>query len=638
MRTKHLVRGLIVSALLFLPGPLLAAIQLTPVVSGLSNPLFVGNARDGSNRLFIVQQGGIIKVLQPGSSTPTVFLDIHTKMVTSGEQGLLGLAFHPQYALPGNGRFFVYYTRVGDGTLVLAEYRVSSDPNVASPTETVLLTIPHPTNTNHNGGMLAFGADGYLYIGVGDGGSANDPPNNAQNINQLLGKILRIDVDHPDKATGTSYSSPPDNPFFGATPGRDEIFAVGMRNPWRFSFDRLTNQQWVGDVGQGDREEVDTPIVNGGNYGWRVYEGFRCTNNDPTLCNPNNYIFPIFEYTHVNGRCSITGGYVYRGSLGTLPSGTYVYGDYCTGEIFTWNGSAQILVLDSTMNISSFGEDEAGELYVVGLGGTVSRIESASACSYSIAPSSQSAPSAGIKKGVVTVTTADGCGWTATSNATWIHLTSGASGIGGGTVAYSVDANTSASGRVGTMTIAGQTFTVTQSGGTGGCTNSISPMQATFPAAGGTGTVAVTAAMGCDWTAVSNATWITITGGASGSGNGTVAYSVGASTSASGRTGTMTVAGQTFTVTQSGTTATCTYSISPTQQAFTATGGTGTVAVTAGMGCNWTAVSNATWITISSGASGSGKGKMTYSVDANTSGSARTGTMTIATKTFTVTQ
>ena len=439
----------------------LAAIQLDPVVTtGLSSPLFIGHAGDGSNRLFILEQGGVVKVLQPDSSTPTVFLDIRTKVVAGGERGLLGLAFHPQYA--ANGRFFVYYTRSGDGALVIAEYKVSANPDVAVATESVLLTIPHPTNTNHNGGMLAFGPDGYLYIGVGDGGSGNDPPSNAQNINVLLGKILRIDVDHPDPVAQTLYSSPADNPFVGAA-GRDEIFAFGMRNPWRFSFDRGTGQQWVADVGQGTREEVDTPIVNGGNYGWRVYEGSVCTNNDPGLCNAVNYLFPIFDYTHSGGRCSITGGYVYRGSQGALPAGTYVYGDYCSGEIFAWDGTAQSILLDTTMNISSFGEDEAGELYVVNLGGTVSKIVSASPCTRSISPTSQSFGSGG-GTGSVTVTAGTGCAWTAVSNAPWITITGGASGSGNGTVTYSVAPYTSRlSKRSGTMTIAGKTFTVKQS-------------------------------------------------------------------------------------------------------------------------------------------------------------------------------
>ena len=224
--------------------------------------------------------------------------------------------------------------------------------------------------------MIEFGHDGFLYIGMGDGGSSNDPGNRAQNINELLGKILRIDVDHP--AGGLPYSSPAGNPYLGATPGRDEIYAVGMRNPFRFSFDRQTGQLYVGDVGQGAWEEVDI-VTAGGNYGWRVYEGAHCTGLDPSLCVPANYVAPIAEYGHTGGRCSITGGYVYRGSAGALPTGTYVFGDYCTGEIFSLTGATLGVVLDTSLNISSFGEDEAGEMYVVGLGGTVHRIASLSA-------------------------------------------------------------------------------------------------------------------------------------------------------------------------------------------------------------------------------------------------------------------
>jgi Glucose / Sorbosone dehydrogenase/Putative binding domain, N-terminal len=542
--------ALVALALVFFPVPLLAAIQLIPLVSsGLSSPIFVGHAADGSGRLFIVEQGGIIRVLQPGASTPTVFLDIHTKVVAGGEQGLLGLAFHPQYAT--TGRFFVDYTRAGDGTLVIAEYHVSADANVASPTERVLLTIPHPTNTNHNGGMLAFGPDGFLYIGVGDGGSANDPPNNAQNTDVLLGKILRIDID-PPVGSGLPYVSPPDNPFFGATTGRDEIFAFGFRNPWRFSFDRATGQQWVGDVGQGAREEVDTPIVKGGNYGWRVFEGFACTNIDPGLCTPASYRFPIFDYAHAGGRCSITGGYVYRGSQGALPPGTYVYGDYCTGEILAWDGSTQSVLLDTAMNISSFGEDQAGELYVVNLGGTVSRIASSPSCTYAISPTSQSVGAAG-GTGTVAVTAGAGCAWTAVSNVSnpsWIQVTSGSSGSGNGSVTYSVAANTSGSPRTGTMTIAGKTFTVNQSGAA--CAYSISPTTVSFPNGGGTASVNVTAPSGCAWTAVSNDSWITINGGLSGNGPGTVTYTVAPYTGhPRTRTGTLTIAGQRFTVKQS---------------------------------------------------------------------------------------
>ena len=353
-----------------LPVPLLARFQLTPVATGLSSPIFVGHAGDGTGRLFIVEQDGIILVLQPSASTPTIFLDVRTRIAAVGEQGLLGLAFHPQYVR--NGRFFVYYTRAGDGAIVIAEFHVSVDPNIADLTEQVLLTIPHPVHTNHNGGMLAFGLDGYLYAGVGDGGGGNDEPNNAQNIDVLLGKILRIGVDRPGPAT--PYSSPPDNPFVNA-PGRDEIFAFGFRNPWRFSFDRATGEPWIGDVGQDQREEIDRALIKGGNYGWRIYEGFLCTNLGPALCSPSDYVDPLFDYSHTHGRCSVTGGYVYRGSRGTLPAGVYLYGDFCSGEIFVTNGETQGLLMYTAMNISSFGEDEHGELYVVDRGGTVSRID-----------------------------------------------------------------------------------------------------------------------------------------------------------------------------------------------------------------------------------------------------------------------
>ncbi len=344
--------------------------------------------------------------------------------------------------------------------MTIAEYRASpAGSDTANTAETLILTIPHPTHTNHNGGMLAFGPGGYLYIGVGDGGDANDPSNNAQNRNSLLGKILRIDVNVP----GVPYAAPPDNPFAGAAEGRDEIFAYGMRNPWRFSFDRLTDQQWVGDVGQGAREEVDTPIVNGGNYGWRVYEGTQCTGTDGTPCNPSGYLFPVFDYAHSGGRCSLTGGYVYRGGLGALPAGLYVYGDYCSGEILGWNGSTQAVLLDTAARISSFGEDEQGELYVVDLNGTVSRIARTVTCSYSISPARVTVGAAG-GTGTVAVTADANCPWMATSQASWIAVSGAAEGSGNGAVTYVVAPYTGRpKNRNGTMTIAGQTFSVKQS-------------------------------------------------------------------------------------------------------------------------------------------------------------------------------
>lgn len=346
-------------------------VELEPVLSGLISPIYVTGALDGSNRLFIVEQGGRIKVLQPGATTPAVFLDISARVLSGGERGLLGLAFHPDFR--NNRRFFVDYTRQPDGATVIAEYRASeSAPNLADTNETTLLLIPQPF-ANHNGGMIAFGPDGLLYIGMGDGGSANDPGNRAQDLNDLLGKILRIDVDHANGAI--AYSSPVDNPFFGAVAGRDEVYAVGVRNPWRFSFDRLTGDLYVGDVGQNAWEEIDI-ITRGGNYGWRVTEGNHCNPSiGAGICSVIGLVPPIAEYLHTLGRCSITGGYVYRGAKRTLPSGTYVYADFCSGEIFTFvGGGGQSVLLDTGMNISSFGEDEAGEIYVVGLGGTIHRL------------------------------------------------------------------------------------------------------------------------------------------------------------------------------------------------------------------------------------------------------------------------
>ena len=373
MTTRVLLAVLLALLIVSLPLASIAQtapeIQLQPFLSGLSQPVLITHARDGSNRLFIVEQTGLIKVLQPGSTSPTTFLDLTSKRVLGGEQGVLGLAFHPDYE--NNRRFFVNYTRTGDGATVIAEYLASpTNPNVALTAERIILTIAQPF-ANHNGGMIEFGPDGFLHIGMGDGGSANDPGNRAQNINDLLGKMLRIDIDQT--AGSVNYVSPSSNPFFGPTPGRDEIFAVGMRNPWRWSFDRLTGQLYAGDVGQGQVEEIDI-ITSGANYGWRVYEGTRCTNIDAPLCNPASYTAPVTEYNHSGGRCSVTGGYVYRGSRSSLPYGSYLFGDYCTGEIFLFDNGVQTRLLDTPLNISSFGEDQDGELYVVALGGTIHRV------------------------------------------------------------------------------------------------------------------------------------------------------------------------------------------------------------------------------------------------------------------------
>jgi hypothetical protein len=443
------------------------AIELGPnVAPGLSSPILVTHADDGRNRLFIVEQAGTIKVLQSGSSAATVFLTIPSdKILSGGERGLLGLAFHPDFE--SNRRFFVYYTSRPNGDIAIAEYRASeSDPDVADPSEMVILSFTHPF-TNHNGGMLAFDDHGHLFIASGDGGSSNDPGNRAQNINELLGKILRIDIDTPNGPV--PYSSPPDNPYFGPAPGADEIFAIGLRNPWRLSFDRLTGQLLVGDVGQGLREEVDI-VELGGNYGWRVMEGTRCNiAGDALPCNSPFFTPPAFEYVHGSGRCSITGGYVYRGPSGALPDGTYVHGDFCTGEIFGIDvdelpvdpaslPAAPPLLLDTPLLLSSFGEDEAGEIYAVGLSGQVQRLLAA----LRIAPTGQAFGEAG-GTGQIAVTSPNGCPpWTAVSGDPWITITAGERGTGNGTVSYAVAANPDALPREGTIDVAGLVFTVDQ--------------------------------------------------------------------------------------------------------------------------------------------------------------------------------
>ena len=439
-----------------------AQIQLIPVATGLASPVFVTGARDGSRRLFIVEQAGTIRVMPDDGGPSSLFLDIRSRVRAGGEQGLLGLAFHPSYST--NRRFFVYYTRTADGAIVIAEYAASSaNPNVADTAERVLLMIPHPSFSNHNGGMLAFGSDGYLYIGVGDGGSGNDPFNNAQNRNALLGKLLRLDVDR--QSGGLPYAIPSSNPFAGFIDGRDEIFAYGFRNPWRFAFDRQTSQLWVADVGQGSREEVNTPIQHGGNYGWRVFEGSACTNNDQALCVSSNYVFPVFEYAHTGGRCSITGGYVYRGSRNSIPSGLYIYGDFCSGEIFTWNGTTQQVLSDTSLSISSFGEDDTGEIYVVGLEGTVNRISGAGGgggvCTPDISPSPLIVARAG-ETVTLSVSAPAGCAWTATSTVDWITFPAGTAGAGPGTLTISVPPRRGVLMRVGFIIVSGQTIVVLQ--------------------------------------------------------------------------------------------------------------------------------------------------------------------------------
>lgn len=535
-------------------GGAITAVQLQPVLSGLSNTVYVTNSHDGTNRLFVIEKAGVIRVAQPGASTTTVFLNITNRVLsTDNERGLLGLAFHPQYAI--NGRFFVYYTRQTDGALTIAEYHVSADPNVADPASEIVFNgnfpIPHSANSNHNGGTIEFGPDGFLYLGTGDGGSANDPPGNGQNINALLGKILRIDVDHPNGAI--HYSSPPSNPFFGSTAGADEIYAYGMRNPFRFSFDRGTGQLWVADVGQGSREEIDI-VTLGGNYGWRVMEGMICNPafNGGVCTPPAGSILPIFDYSHAAGRCSITGGFVYRGSRSAVPTGAYIYADYCTGEIWQLLGGTNTLLLDTSLNIPSFGEDEAGEIYVLGQNGSVNRIAVTpppAACSYSITPANQLFPSTG-GDGSLTLTTAGTCGWLAAANVPWITLSS-TRGVGNNVVNFAVRDNPTSNSRTGIINIAGQSFTVVQSGASSvSCVFEMAPPSQAFTATGGTGTFSVIGVPQCAWTAMPSASWITITSGGLGAGNGTVGFSVASNTTGSPRKGTIRIGSQLFRIKQ----------------------------------------------------------------------------------------
>jgi glucose/arabinose dehydrogenase len=385
-------------------GAITLDLQALPGASGLSAPLGIVDPGDGSGRLFIVEQTGTIRIWRNGALVATPFLTIpNEKLACCNERGLLGLAFHPDFA--SNGWFFVNYTEPEtvdppscpvdvnnagcNENTVIARFRVQSkvDPVNGSPdfadfaTEVRLLRYNQPYS-NHNGGDIHFGPDGYLYISSGDGGSGGDPNDYAQNTSVLLGKLLRIDVDAtPPAGHGLcglepqAYAAPAGNPFLGANvAGCDEVFEYGLRNPWKFSFDRLTGDLLIGDVGQGAREEIDFGAAGstaGANWGWRCYEGTAPYNS--AGCGPgSSYLGPVAEYTHVSGRCSVTGGYRYRGSVYPNLAGWYLFGDYCTGEIWVaappggggtpW--TVQGPVFDAPFNISAFGEDASGELYV----------------------------------------------------------------------------------------------------------------------------------------------------------------------------------------------------------------------------------------------------------------------------------
>jgi glucose/arabinose dehydrogenase len=346
--------------------------RLELIVSGLSSPLYLTSPPGDLNRLFIVEQTGAIRLIKAGVLLPTPFLDLSGRISAGGEQGLLGLAFYPDYAT--SGRFVVHYTDPA-GDTHLSIFQVSSDPDVAdAASEQVILTADQPY-PNHNGGQILFGPDGFLYLGLGDGGSANDPEGRAQDLGDLLGSILRVDVQ-----SGTSYTVPADNPFAGQAGISPEVWSYGLRNPWRFSFDRATDDLYIGDVGQNAYEEVDiapgaSGSGKGANFGWNIMEGRHCL-TDPQ-CDQAGLTLPDFEYGHDQG-CSIAGGYVYRGPAIPALQGLYFYGDFCQGWVrsLRYAAGAAIEVTDWPSlrpggSVLSFGEDAAGELYVLSSSGSV---------------------------------------------------------------------------------------------------------------------------------------------------------------------------------------------------------------------------------------------------------------------------
>jgi glucose/arabinose dehydrogenase len=339
-------------------------LKLDPFISaGLSAPVFLTQPlNDG--RIFVVEQGGRIRLIKNGALQTTPFLDITSRVLTEGERGLLSVAFHPQYAT--NHFFYVYFTTQTNGDIRIERFTTTSNPDVADPaTSKLILTTAHSAQSNHNGGLLSFGPDGMLYAGLGDGGGAGDPFGNGQNFNALLGSLLRLDVDH-----GEPYTIPVDNPFVGQANHRAEVWAKGLRNPWRYAFDVTTSLLYIADVGQGLHEEVDVEGVNQGglNYGWNIMEGASCYN--ASSCNQTGLTLPVIDYPHAGGACSITGGYVYHGTAIPEIRGHYFYSDYCAGFLksFRYSNGAALDQKDwglSAPFVTSFGLDFDGEMYVM---------------------------------------------------------------------------------------------------------------------------------------------------------------------------------------------------------------------------------------------------------------------------------
>ena len=567
-----------IAALLTASAAAAAPLRADVYLSGLSVPVAFVQDPASPGTQYVVQQDGRIRVVSGGALLASDFLNLSSLITFGGERGLLGLAFAPDYAT--SGRLFVNYTNT-NGDTVIARYKrstgnaLTADPSTAFP---FLFGgqrfIPQPF-ANHNGGTLAFGPDGFLYVGMGDGGSGNDPQNNAQNPGVLLGKMLRLDVNVSD-GDPMGYAIPAGNPFVSGGPvSAPLVWAFGLRNPWKFSFDDParggTGALIIADVGQSAFEEIDyEPAGHGGrNYGWRIREGA----HDNVTSAPPAFLplrDPIFEYSHntadsVSG-FSISGGYVYRGSaLGLTYAGRYFFADFSTGRVWslgltidgttgeaTQNGviehTAELGGSSTIGNVSAFGTDSNGELYVVSYSrGIVFRLSST--CGVIFNPSSGTTDAAGGASSVG-VTIPGGCAWTAASNSGFLTVSGGASGNGNGTVSYIAASNAGAPNaatatRTGTLTIADHVFSVIQTG----CTFAISPGAQAFGAAGGTGAVSIEAPDGCPWTAANVPPWATSTSSTTGAGRGSWTYSVAANGGATRRQ-TAAIAGRPFGLTQ----------------------------------------------------------------------------------------
>jgi glucose/arabinose dehydrogenase len=347
-------------------------VDISLFATGFNNPVDIQNA--GDERLFVVEQAGIIKILNPdGTTNAEDFLNITSIVSSGGERGLLGLAFHPYYQ--SNGYFFVNYTD-NSGDTQISRFSVDAgNPDLADPGSELLILNEFQPFTNHNGGCIQFGPDGYLYIGMGDGGSAGDPGDRAQDLSVLLGKMLRIDIDNPQG--GNNYGIPADNPYVGNPDALDEIWASGVRNPWRFSFDRQTDDIWIADVGQNSFEEINHELSTsaGLNYGWRCYEA-NAPYNTTGCPDPAELTFPVAEYAHTNGNCSITGGYVYRGTVYSDIQGLYLFADLCTGMIGTVDQDGNMIDHGNFPGTwTTFGEDVEGEVYIGDHSGSIYKIE-----------------------------------------------------------------------------------------------------------------------------------------------------------------------------------------------------------------------------------------------------------------------